>query len=101
MKKQKYPCPVCGYLTLPARCDWDICPVCFWEDDVLESDGDCNSPANSQLLSEAQANFVSIGAVHPDMVKNVRSLKPTEKHSSEWKLLPEAKLLLAQRRVGE
>ncbi|HEI2325144.1 TPA: hypothetical protein SI485_004590, partial [Escherichia coli] len=28
-----YKCPCCGYLTLPERGQYDICPVCQWEDD--------------------------------------------------------------------
>ena len=28
-----YACPCCGFLTLPSRGGYDICPVCFWEDD--------------------------------------------------------------------
>jgi hypothetical protein len=31
MKKHK--CPCCGYHTLKAKGKYDICPVCFWEDD--------------------------------------------------------------------
>lgn len=26
-------CPSCGYLTLDQRCSWEICSLCFWEDD--------------------------------------------------------------------
>lgn len=26
-------CPSCGYPTLDERCSWDICSICFWEDD--------------------------------------------------------------------
>ncbi|WP_324692341.1 CPCC family cysteine-rich protein [Flavobacterium cheonhonense] len=26
-------CPACGYLTLDKRCSWEICLLCFWEDD--------------------------------------------------------------------
>jgi len=26
-------CPCCGYFTLDARCSWEICIICFWEDD--------------------------------------------------------------------
>jgi hypothetical protein len=26
-------CPCCAYLTLPQRGGFDLCPVCFWEDD--------------------------------------------------------------------
>ena len=27
------PCPCCGYLTLDERGGYEICPVCYWEDD--------------------------------------------------------------------
>lgn len=26
-------CPCCGYMTLSSRCQYDICAICFWEDD--------------------------------------------------------------------
>lgn len=26
-------CPSCGYPTLKERCAWEICSICFWEDD--------------------------------------------------------------------
>jgi hypothetical protein len=28
-----YPCPCCGFVTLSERSVYEICPVCFWEDD--------------------------------------------------------------------
>ena len=28
-----YRCPCCGYKTLPERGGFELCPVCFWEDD--------------------------------------------------------------------
>jgi len=32
----RYPCPCCGYRTLisPPPGTYDICEVCFWEDDA-------------------------------------------------------------------
>lgn len=33
IKKQ---CPCCDYFTLDSRNDYEICPICFWEDDGLE-----------------------------------------------------------------
>jgi hypothetical protein len=51
-----YTCVVCGHKTLDSRHDWDICPVCFWEDDVLPESGDSQSPANGGLtIADAQA----------------------------------------------
>jgi hypothetical protein len=33
-----YPCPCCGYRTLPGPSPTDdICPVCFWQDDFVDS----------------------------------------------------------------
>lgn len=29
----KNSCPSCGYLTLGSRWSWEICTICFWEDD--------------------------------------------------------------------
>ncbi|WP_198674015.1 CPCC family cysteine-rich protein [Chitinophaga alhagiae] len=26
-------CPCCGYITLSERGGYEICPICFWEDD--------------------------------------------------------------------
>jgi hypothetical protein len=31
--QQRDQCPCCGYYTLDGRGGYDICPVCFWEDD--------------------------------------------------------------------
>jgi hypothetical protein len=31
-------CPCCGYLTLPRRGEYDVCPVCLWEDDGKSED---------------------------------------------------------------
>ncbi|WP_309446938.1 CPCC family cysteine-rich protein [Clostridium sp.] len=30
----KYKCLCCGYMTLETSAEFDICHVCFWEDDV-------------------------------------------------------------------
>jgi hypothetical protein len=90
MARKKHTCPVCGYRTLPARYDWDICPVCLWEDDLLETQGDRRSSANHMLLSEAQANFILHGAVTPEMSRHVRPPKPDEPRDPNWRLLPGA-----------
>ena len=65
----KINCPCCGYVTLLKRNDYEICPVCFWQDDILDEDG--FSGANSATLSEAQKNFQNFGACSQEMIKNV------------------------------
>lgn len=91
-RKQKYACLCCGCLTLDERGAYDICPVCFWEDDaylIFSEDGiegvrvshevfdetllDIPSGANHGLtLREGRGNYQKIGACIEDMVKYVR-----------------------------
>ena len=37
---RKYKCPCCGYFTFEDKPNgnYDICPVCFWEDDPIAYD---------------------------------------------------------------
>ena len=61
---RKYACLCCGYLTLSERPSgtFEICPVCFWEDDgTLEASS--GSGPNHMTLGEARANFRRLGAV--------------------------------------
>jgi hypothetical protein len=101
MMKGKVTCFVCGHRTLEERCDWEICPVCFWEDDVLVSTTDRSSPANhGMMVSEAQANYMQYGAVSREFIANVRSPRPDEELDEGWAPLPESHELLAARKGG-
>jgi hypothetical protein len=34
---ERYPCPCCGYLVFDdPPGSYDICPICFWEDDAVQ-----------------------------------------------------------------
>lgn len=47
-------CPSCGYMTLGARCSWEICTFCFWEDDGQDNhDADkvCGGPNSDYSLT--------------------------------------------------
>ncbi|TQS22234.1 hypothetical protein FLX08_09150 [Microbispora hainanensis] len=59
-------CPCCGYLTLDSRGWYQICPVCFWEDDG-QDDHDADEirrggPNHGLSLTQARLNFQQIGA---------------------------------------
>jgi hypothetical protein len=70
-----YACPCCGYVTLPRRGGFDICPVCFWEDDG-QDDQDANDvrggPNADLSLSLARENYLRLGACARHFVPNVR-----------------------------
>ena len=96
--EEKIGCIVCGYKTLDSKTDWDICPICFWEDDVLLLDGDDDdrSPANGEMLvSTAQINYRTCGAADPADLEHVRSADG-EELSESFRLLP-----AAQKALGE
>jgi hypothetical protein len=83
--KARYYCVVCGYKTLELYKEWDICPICFWEDDCL-GEVDTRSPANGELwISQAQANFMRYGACDPAKRKYVRPPGPKDVRRPDFK----------------
>lgn len=75
----KIPCPCCGHLTLDDEGGFEICPVCFWEDNG-QGKADANvisgGPNKDLSLTKARENFLKFGASHEEFMKNVRP--PTE-----------------------
>lgn len=78
----RYPCPCCHYLTLtePGPGTFEICPVCFWEDDDVQlDDPDYEGGANRESLNQARASFRAIGASSPAHLGAVRPPTDEEK----------------------
>lgn len=56
-------CPCCGYRSLQERNNYEICRVCFWEDDgTTDTDGSVSGP-NRSTLREAKQAFEALGAM--------------------------------------
>jgi hypothetical protein len=76
-----YRCPCCYHLTLEERGGYDICPVCFWEDDG-QDDADADvvrgGPNGALSLTRARANFLRAGACDERFVSEVRQPRPDE-----------------------
>jgi hypothetical protein len=82
---KKYECPCCGYLTLEEKPPgtFEICPVCYWEDDDIQYyDPNYIGGANEVSLTQARINFRSFGAIDEGSIKYIR--KPLD---SERKVL--------------
>jgi hypothetical protein len=75
-----FPCPCCGSRTSQRlRRAYDICPVCFWEDDPVQfDDPDYEGGANVVSLNEARRNFREFGASEQRFIESVRSPTPEE-----------------------
>ena len=71
----KYICRCCGYRTLEEEPNgsYEICPVCFWEDDEVQSnDENLRGGANIPSLKEARENFKKFGACEQRCISYVR-----------------------------
>lgn len=83
----KYKCPCCGYYTFDQEPGdtYDICPVCFWEDDGFQlAEPDYAGGANGVSLNTARNNFKLFGACRQEMLPHVRKPLPDEmKQESE------------------
>ena len=77
-----YPCPCCGFLTLPVSREEAIayiCPVCFLENDVFDPGEDDPSDENGGMtLRQGRENYLRWGAVRPDLVRHARPPRPEE-----------------------
>lgn len=89
-----FACPCCGYLTLGERGGFEICDVCFWEDDGQdEHDADIvrGGPNGGLSLSGARRNFDLVGACEERHIYNVRPPEPGEiPADGSGRVLPEA-----------
>lgn len=73
----RHACPCCGYLTLAERERYDICPVCFWEDEYALGLHE-GSGANGTTLAQARKNYRNFGACNNDCRPYVRPPSPEE-----------------------
>ena len=68
-------CPCCGYLSLSEPGAFEICGICFWEDDgqTAANAGEVRGGPNGDLsLARAQENYRAFGACERRYLVNVR-----------------------------
>ena len=78
---RRFECPCCGYLTLtsPPSGTYELCPVCYWEDDGVQfRDPSYAGGANQVSLQQARKNFHRYGASEPRFRESVRAPVPEE-----------------------
>lgn len=75
MNAERFACPCCGCLTLTcaARGSFELCPVCFWEDDFVQyADPTYEGGANRVSLQQARENYRTLGASERCFLSEVR-----------------------------
>lgn len=81
----KYTCPCCGYMVLDSEHEYDICPICFWEDDFIQFEEPyCGGGANHISLYEAQANYRHFGACDKESIDKVRKADIDDIKDENW-----------------
>lgn len=80
----EFTCPCCGYKTLQTKGEYDICSICFWEDDPYQRDEIKESGANPISLIEAQRNYADFGACERDMLENIRKPNSHDTKGEDW-----------------
>ncbi len=74
-------CLCCGSRTLSAPATFELCPVCWWQDDGQdEADADVvrGGPNGNLSLTAARANYLACGASDPRFLARVRAALPGE-----------------------
>lgn len=85
-----YTCPCCGYQTLNEEPPgtYDICGICFWEDDVVQfNDPDYEGGANTVSLRQAQQNYIHFSACDRGSLKFVRTPNEHDIKDPKWRPL--------------
>ncbi|WP_458244866.1 CPCC family cysteine-rich protein [Streptomyces sp. MAI_2237] len=80
-----YRCPCCGFITLAERGAFEICDVCYWEDDG-QDEHDAHvvrgGPNHDLSLRQARRNFEALGACNAYCTQFVRAPRPEERPDS-------------------
>ena len=85
-KRERYQCPCCGNYTLGGRGGFEICKVCFWEDDDGDDTYGQPSPEieerlwgpNHVHLRQARENYLAFGAAEEKDTQHVRAPREDE-----------------------
>ena len=75
----RFGCRCCGFLTLEEEPTgtFEICPVCWWEDDNAQA-ADLDFAGGANRVSLRQENVRNFGACEARFVGNVRGALPEE-----------------------
>ena len=86
--KDRYPCPCCGYLILEEPPgSYDICPICYWEDDLSQLRFPLTTGANHVNLLDGQRNYDRDGVCEFRFLSHVRVATASDVRDPDWRQL--------------
>lgn len=78
-------CPVCGYDTIPNIGKYNLCDICYWEDDSIQRDNpDSDVGANNTSLTQARKTYREVGACESRLTGYTRKPTASDERDSEW-----------------
>jgi len=78
-------CPCCGYKTLDEIGVYEICLICYWEDDPIQrNEPNYEEGANRVSLKQGQKNYLNFGACEYDMRRYTREPYKHENQDPNW-----------------
>jgi hypothetical protein len=80
-----FPCPCCGHQTFGEQGSYEICAVCYWEDDLIQLRWPWSFGANAVCLVDAQRNYQRLGAMEERFLKHVRPPARDEPLDPGWR----------------
>lgn len=84
-----YACPCCGYATISEPANYEICEICFWEDDGQDNpeQNEFLGGPNGVSLAEARFNFIVFGAAEKKDLDCVRPVNECDINLRNYKLI--------------
>lgn len=82
-------CPCCGYATIEGSGEYEICDICFWEDDGQDNaDADENRRGpNHVSLTTGRTNFLTYGASDLKDLEHCRPPNDTDERLRHFELV--------------
>lgn len=85
-----FACPCCGYATLVEVAEYEICEICFWEDDGEDDyhaiERSFFGGPNGVSLKEARFNFIVFGSAEKKDLEHCRKPNETDINLRNYKL---------------
>jgi hypothetical protein len=83
---ERYTCPCCGYLVFEEPPgSYDICSICYWEDDLSQLRFQRTTGANQVSLLEAQRNYARDGVCELRSLSSVRAATASDVRDPDWR----------------
>lgn len=98
---EKYTCPCCGYKVFnEGPGSFEICPICYWEDEAMQLRYPKEVGANKVSLIEAQENYEKHGVSDLGLKNLVRKPKEDDEKDPLWRKIDLKKDTVVEKREG-